>query len=261
MEKYELLNLLGQGTYGKVIKGKVKETGDFVAVKKIKNWENNKMIKKITLREIRILRILNHPNIVKLIEVIYEREKSYLVFEYVESTVMRCSKNLDIDEFKKIVYQLLMALNHCHEQNVIHRDVKPDNVLLSSKGVVKLCDFGFAKVFKANQKLTEYVSTRWYRAPELLEGGGNYSYPVDVWSVGCLCAELLTGKPLFPGNNDADMLTKITKFCGNLTENLNFEFKNHAHFKSFEVCINQQRSQDIHTNPQQTNSIPQLLTY
>jgi cyclin-dependent kinase-like len=166
---------------------------------------------------------------------------------------MKCNlclnEGLDIGEIKKIVYQLLLALCYCHGLNVIHRDVKPDNVLMSSRGVVKLCDFGFARVMKSTQKLTEYVSTRWYRAPELLANEGNYSYPVDVWSVGCLCAELLTGKPLFPGNNDTDMLARITRYCGNLTENLSNELKNFTHFQSLDVCVNQQRSQDIHTKP------------
>lgn len=211
------------------------------------------MIKKITLREIRILKILDHPNIIKLIDVVNEREKMYLIFEYMESTVMKCNlslnEGLDIGEVKKIVYQLLLALCYCHGQNVIHRDVKPDNVLVSNRGVVKLCDFGFARVMKSGQKLTEYVSTRWYRAPELLVGEGNYSYPVDVWSVGCLCAELLTGKPLFPGNNDKDMLGIITRCCGDLTENLANELKSNAYFQNHDVCVNQQRSQDIYTKP------------
>lgn len=197
--------------------------------------------------------MLKHPNIVNLLEVIQSEDKNYLIFEYVESTVLEKIQNspgqIDFIEIKKILYQLLLSLSYCHSINIIHRDIKPENLLLSTKGVLKLCDFGFARICKPNQKLTAYVSTRWYRAPELLVGGKNYYYPVDVWSVGCLFAELITGKPLFPGINDVDTLNKITKICGNLTENLTKEFNCNSYFQNFEVCFNQQRSQEMLKEP------------
>lgn len=194
--------------------------------------------------------MLKHPNIVTLLEVIHKNKNIYLVFEYIESTVLECIQRspggLTLLEAKKILYQLLLSLNYCHSLSIIHRDIKPENLLLSSKGELKLCDFGFARIVKPNQKLTEYVSTRWYRAPELLVGGKSYYYPVDVWAVGCLFAELLNGKPLFPGVNDADTLDKIAKVCGNLTETLVTEFCNNSYFQGLEVCFNQERFQEAH---------------
>ena len=230
-------------TYGKVVKAINKETGAYVAIKKFKDSEENPSIKKTALREIRILKMLKHTNIVHLIEVLYQLKKIYLVFEYVEYTVLEEIKRnpLGIDKIntKKIIYQLLLSVNYCHCLHIVHRDLKPENLLLSSTGVLKLCDFGFARLLKTSQQLTEYVSTRWYRAPELLVGGKNYGFPVDIWSIGCLLGELLTGKPLFPGMNDADTLAKIVKLCGNIPQALEEEFKSNGFLAGLEVLINQ----------------------
>ena len=225
-----------------MVKAVNKDTGACVAIKKFKDVEENPCQKRTALREIRILKMLKHPNIVMLLEVIYQHKRLFLVFEFVEFTVLetiqRNPHGVDAYEAESIIYQLLLSLNYCHGLEVIHRDLKPENLLMSSRGVLKLCDFGFARSLKSNQKLTEYVSTRWYRAPELLVGGKNYGFSVDVWSVGCLLAELLMGKPLFPGENDADTLAKIVKICGNLTESLANEFNSNSYLSSFEVLIN-----------------------
>ena len=186
--------------------------------------------------------MLKHTNIVNLIEVLYKQKRIYLVFEYVEFTVLEEIKRnplgMEIVKTKKVIYQLLQSLSYCHFLSIIHRDIKPENLLLSSTGVLKLCDFGFARLLKPGQQLTEYVSTRWYRAPELLVGGKNYNFSVDIWSVGCLLGELLTGKPLFPGNNDADTLAKIVKLCGNIPQELEEEFVSNSYLTGFEVLIN-----------------------
>ena len=225
-----------------MVKAVNKETGVCVAIKKFKDAEEDPSQKRTALREIRILKMLKHPNIVTLLEVIYQHKRLYLVFEFVEFTVLetiqRNPHGADAYEAKSIIFQLLLSLNYCHGLEVIHRDLKPENLLMSSRGVLKLCDFGFARSLKPNQKLTEYVSTRWYRAPELLVGGKNYGFAVDVWSVGCLLAELLNGKPLFPGENDVDTLAKVVKICGNLTENLVSEFNSNSYLDGFEVLIN-----------------------
>ena len=117
---------------------------------------------------------------------------------------------------------------------IIHRDVKPDNMLISFSGKLKLCDFGFAKIVNKSEFLTEYVSTRWYRAPELLVRS-KYGFSVDIWAVGCVMVEMLTGKPLFPGNSDYDTLCKIVKICGNLPKSLLMAFHKDQHFFGLEV--------------------------
>lgn len=230
-------------TYGKVVKAVNRENGAVVAIKKFKDTEENQSVKKTALREIRILKKLKHANIVNLLEVVWQHKLLYLVFEFVEFTVLE-----EIQKYpygtssynaKKIAYQLLQALNYCHSLEIVHRDIKPENLLLSGQGILKLCDFGFARTLKPNQKLTEYVSTRWYRAPELLVGGKSYDFSVDIWSVGCLLAELLFGKPLFPGANDADTLDKIVKLCGNLPEILSNEFRANTYMTGLEVLVNQ----------------------
>ena len=191
-----------------------------VAVKKFKEKDTNPQVKKTALREIRMLKTLKHQNIVSLLEIFRRKAKLYLVFDFVEHTVLeeleRKSGGLDSLQVKKIMYQLLIALRHCHSNNVVHRDIKPENLLVTSQGVLKLCDFGFARSLNSQSGCyTDYVSTRWYRAPELLVGDTRYGKQVDIWSCGCLLAELLTGIPLFPGESDIDTLQKIMKLCGN----------------------------------------------
>ncbi|XP_067671189.1 cyclin-dependent kinase-like 2 isoform X2 [Haliotis asinina] len=157
MEKYENLGLVGEGSYGMVLKCRHKESGQLVAIKKFLESEDDKMVKKIALREVRMLKI-------------------------------------------------------------IHRDIKPENILVSKSGVVKLCDFGFARTLaQPGETYTDYVATRWYRAPELLVGDTKYGRAVDIWAIGCLLAEMLTGEPLFPGDSDIDQLYHIVKCFGNLT--------------------------------------------
>lgn len=224
-----------------MVKAVNKETGQMVAIKKFKDSEDNQTVKKTALREIRVLKMMKHQNIVNLIEVYHKNKRIYLVFEFVDSTVLqeidKRPGGLDLQMAKKLLFQILLALNHCHSQGVIHRDIKPENLLVSNKGVLKLCDFGFARMFKPGLKLTEYVSTRWYRAPELLVGGKDYKLPVDVWSVGCVLYEMITGQPLFPGVNDADTLFKIIKSRGALTDSLLEELKSNPDFSGLKVCV------------------------
>ena len=176
------------------------------------------------MREIRILKELKHPNIVNLIEVFRWKGKIYLVFEYVPHTLLEELENnpdgLSEDEIKGYMWQLLHGLNFVHQHNVIHRDIKPENLLISKNGALKICDFGFARFLEGpNSLYTDYVSTRWYRAPELLVGDANYSQGIDIWAIGCLFAELITGKPIFPGSTDFNTLELIMKTIeGNLTE-------------------------------------------
>ncbi|XP_077285650.1 cyclin-dependent kinase-like 1 [Arctopsyche grandis] len=220
MERYEKISKLGEGSYGLVYKCKNRDTGEIVAIKKFVENEDDPLIRKIALREIRMLKNLKHPNLVNLIEVFRRKRKLHLVFEFCDHTVLHelekypqgCPELLT----KQITWQTLQGVAYCHQHNCIHRDVKPENILLTAQGVVKLCDFGFARMISPGENYTDYVATRWYRAPELLVGDTMYSTPVDVWAIGCVFAELISGEALWPGKSDMDQLYLIRRTLGDL---------------------------------------------
>ncbi|NXE97871.1 CDKL2 protein, partial [Menura novaehollandiae] len=221
MDKYQVLGLVGEGSYGVVTKCRNRENGQIVAVKKFLESEEDAAVRKIALREIKLLKQLRHENLVNLLEVCKRKKRWYLVFEFVDHTVLddlEASPNgLDYDRVRKYLFQIMRGIAFCHSHNIIHRDIKPENILVSQSGVVKLCDFGFARPLAASGEVyTDYVATRWYRAPELLVGDSKYGKPVDVWAVGSLITEMLTGEPLFPGDSDIDQLFHITSCLGNL---------------------------------------------
>uniref|UniRef100_T1E1S1 cyclin-dependent kinase n=1 Tax=Cupiennius salei TaxID=6928 RepID=T1E1S1_CUPSA len=220
MEKYEKLAKIGEGSYGVVFKCRNRENGQIVAVKKYVETEDDPLIKKIALREIRMLKQLKHPNLVNLIEVFRRKRKLHLVFEYCEHTVLdileKHPKGVPDTLTKRIIWQTLQSVNFCHEHNCIHRDVKPENILITKDGIVKLCDFGFARTLSPGDNYTDYVATRWYRAPELLVGETQYGPAVDVWAIGCVTAELMRGEALWPGKSDVDQLYLIRKTLGDL---------------------------------------------
>ncbi|XP_071282162.1 cyclin-dependent kinase-like 1 isoform X3 [Agelaius tricolor] len=221
MERYEKLGKVGEGSYGVVFKCRNKDTGQIVAIKKFLESEEDPVIRKIALREIRMLKHLKHPNLVKLLEVFRRKRRLHLVLEYCEHTVLQ---ELDrhprgVPEYlvKSITWQTLQAVNFCHKHNCIHRDVKPENILITKHSVIKLCDFGFARILTGpSDYYTDYVATRWYRSPELLVGDTQYGPPVDVWAIGCVFAELLSGMPLWPGKSDVDQLYLIRRTLGDL---------------------------------------------
>jgi cyclin-dependent kinase-like len=216
-----------------VLKCRHKVTGQIVAIKKFKESDDDEQVKKTALREIKILKQLKHENIVSLLEVFRMKGKLYLVFEFVEKTILeeieRHPDGLEPLTLKKLMWQLVRAINFCHQHNIIHRDIKPENLLVSRNGVLKLCDFGFARpLASAGAKYTEYVSTRWYRAPELLVGDVSYGKAVDVWSIGCMFAEIATGLPLFPGDSDIDQLYHIIRCLGRITSRQQELFRKNA---------------------------------
>uniref|UniRef100_A0A8D0L2P1 cyclin-dependent kinase n=1 Tax=Sphenodon punctatus TaxID=8508 RepID=A0A8D0L2P1_SPHPU len=199
MEKYEKIGKIGEGSYGVVFKCRNKDTGQIVAIKKFLESEDDPVIKKIALREIRMLKQLKHPNLVNLLEVFRRKRKLHLVFEYCDHTILSTDSNIYVSV------------------QCIHRDVKPENILITKHSVIKLCDFGFARILTGPcDYYTDYVATRWYRSPELLVGDTQYGSPVDVWAIGCVFAELLSGIPLWPGKSDVDQLYLIRKTLGDL---------------------------------------------
>ncbi|KAH9495461.1 Cyclin-dependent kinase-like 2 [Bulinus truncatus] len=221
MEKYENLGLVGEGSYGMVLKCREKDTGKLVAIKKFLESEDDKVVQKIALREIKMLKQLHHDNLVNLIETFRKRKRLYLVFEFVDHTILdeleKCPNGLDENTCRRILWQVLRGVEFCHAHNIIHRDIKPENLLISKSGIVKICDFGFARTLaQPGEAYTDYVATRWYRAPELLVGDTKYGRAVDIWAIGCLLSEMLTGEPLFPGDSDIDQLYHIIRCFGNL---------------------------------------------
>ncbi|XP_054109247.2 cyclin-dependent kinase-like 2 isoform X1 [Callithrix jacchus] len=179
MEKYENLGLVGEGSYGMVMKCRNKDTGRIVAIKKFLESDDDKMVKKIAMREIKLLKQLRHENLVNLLEVYKKKKRWYLIFEFVDHTILDdlelFPNGLDYQVVQKYLFQIINGIGFCHSHNIIHRDIKPENILVSQSGIVKLCDFGFARTLEApGEAYTDYVATRWYRAPELLVGDVKY---------------------------------------------------------------------------------------
>lgn len=217
------MHLVGEGAYGIVLKCRDKETGTEVAIKKFKESEDDELVRKTIHREVDVLKMLNHPNIVNLMEAFRRGGKLYLVFEYVEKTVLEILEEhpygVKPDLVCRYMFQLCCAIRECHRHNVIHRDIKPENLLVNPDHTLKLCDFGFARVvdMKDPRHLTDYVATRWYRAPELLVGSTTYGPGVDMWAIGCIMGELIDGQPLFAGESEIDQLYIIQKIMGALS--------------------------------------------
>jgi len=223
MNKYEVLGIVGEGAYGVVLKCRNKETAEIVAIKKFKESDDDEILRKTTLREVKILRMLRHNNIVSLKEAFKRKAKLYLVFEYVEKNLLEVLEEepsgLDPEVVRIYIFQLVQAIHWCHSNSVIHRDIKPENLLINVRSkTLKLCDFGFARVIsKSSDELTDYVATRWYRAPELLLGSTNYTFGVDMWAIGCIMGEISDGQPIFPGDSEIDQLYIIQRVMGPLT--------------------------------------------
>ncbi|KAK4393146.1 protein IMPAIRED IN BABA-INDUCED STERILITY 1 [Sesamum angolense] len=221
-DAFERLEKIGQGTYSTVYRARELKTGKMVAVKKVRfdNFQPESV--RFMAREILILRKLDHPNIMKLEGIITSRLSCsiYLVFEYMEHDLAGLLSCPDIkftdSQIKCYMQQLLSAVEHCHSRGIMHRDIKSSNILVNNEGILKIADFGLANFMrpKNKQPLTSRVVTLWYRPPELLLGSTNYAESVDLWSIGCVFAELFIGRPLLKARTEVEQLHKIFKLCG-----------------------------------------------
>ncbi|MBA0768630.1 hypothetical protein Gotri_017420 [Gossypium trilobum] len=215
-----LIDVIGQGTYSNVYKARDLLTGKIVALKKVRFDNLDPQSVKFMAREILVLRKLNHPNVIKLEGLVTSRMSSslYLVFDYMEHDLagLTASPGVKFTEpqVKCFMKQLLSGLGHCHKQGVLHRDIKCSNLLINNEGILKIADFGLATFYEQKQPLTNRVITLWYRPPELLLGTTYYGVGVDLWSAGCILAELFYGKPIVPARTEVEQLHKIFKLCG-----------------------------------------------
>ncbi|XP_062095234.1 probable serine/threonine-protein kinase At1g09600 [Humulus lupulus] len=225
-ESFEKLEKIGQGTYSSVYKARDLETNKLVALKKVRFATMDPESVRFMAREILILRRLDHPNIMKLEGLITSRVSGslYLVFEYMEHDLAGLASRPGVKfteaQIKCYMRQLLQGLEHCHSQGVLHRDIKGSNLLIDNYGNLKIGDFGLANFYGVHQRqpLTSRVVTLWYRPPELLLGSTDYGVAVDLWSAGCIVAELFAGKPIMPGRTEVEQLHKIFKLCGSPSE-------------------------------------------
>ncbi|KAK4779354.1 hypothetical protein SAY86_006882 [Trapa natans] len=235
MDAFEKLEKVGEGTYGKVYRAREKATGRIVALKKTRLHEDEEGVPPTTLREISILRMLSRdPHVVRLLDVKQGQNKEgktvlYLVFEYMETDLKKFIRNfrstgedIPVRIVKSLMFQLCKGVAFCHGHGIMHRDLKPHNLLLDRKSMtLKIADLGLARAFTLPiKKYTHEILTLWYRAPEVLLGATHYSTGVDMWSVGCIFAELINKQALFQGDSELQQLLHIFRLLGTPNEKM-----------------------------------------
>lgn len=217
---------IGRGAYGVVCSALNSETNEQVALKKISNAFDNLIDARRTLREIKLLRHMQHENVISIKDIMLPPQREafddvYIALELMDTDlhqIIRSNQALSEQHCQYFLYQILRGLKYIHSANVLHRDLKPSNLLLSANCDLKIADFGLARTTSETDFMTEYVVTRWYRAPELLLNSPDYTAAIDVWSVGCIFMELMNRKPLFPGKDHVHQLRLITELTGTPTD-------------------------------------------
>ncbi|TRM66583.1 kinase-like domain-containing protein [Schizophyllum amplum] len=229
MERYTKIEKVGEGTYGVVYKARDTGTNQIVALKKIRLEAEDEGVPSTAIREISLLKELKCEFIVRLFDIVHADSKLYLVFEFLDVDLKRYMENLNHAKtpitpelVKKFTHQLSAGLLYCHSHRILHRDLKPQNLLIDASDNLKLADFGLARAFGIPMRTyTHEVVTLWYRAPEVLLGSRHYSTGIDMWSVGCIFAEMaMQGAPLFPGDSEIDQIFKIFRILGTPNEDL-----------------------------------------
>ncbi|KAJ3015559.1 Cyclin-dependent kinase 2, partial [Thoreauomyces humboldtii] len=227
IEKYDKMEKVGEGTYGVVYKARNRETGEIVALKKVKLETEDEGVPSTAIREISLLKELEHPNCVRLFDIVHTDLKLYLIFEFLDLDLKKYMDSADVQAqhglsqplIKSYMYQLIKGIMYCHSRRILHRDLKPQNLLIDQQGVLKIADFGLARAFGVPLRAyTHEVVTLWYRAPEILLGVKTYSTAIDMWSIGCIFAEMAMRHPLFPGDSEIDELFRIFRTLGTPNE-------------------------------------------
>ncbi|KXZ47334.1 hypothetical protein GPECTOR_36g59 [Gonium pectorale] len=269
MHKYRLVAKKGEGTFSEVLKAQCIKNGKYVAIKCMKNHFDS-LDQVNNLREIQALRRLSpHANIIKLLEVLYDQPtgRLALVFELMDMNIyelIRGRRHYVAEErIKNYMYQLMKAMDHMHRNGIFHRDIKPENILIMDD-CLKLADFGSCRGIYSKQPYTEYISTRWYRAPECLLTDGYYNYKMDMWGVGCVFFEIVSLFPLFPGTNELDQITKIHNILGTPPPELLAKMKKRSQHMDFNFPPKEGTGVPKlipHVNPECVDLIVKLLSY
>jgi len=268
---YTDTKVIGNGSFGVVYQAKLCDSGEMVAIKKVlqdKRFKN---------RELQIMRRLDHCNIVSLLYFFYtsgeKKDEIYLnlVLEYIPETVYKVARQyskqkqtIPVTFIKLYMYQLFRSLAYIHSHGICHRDIKPQNLLLDPEsGVLKLCDFGSAKHLVRGEPNVSYICSRYYRAPELIFGATDYTTNIDVWSAGCVFAELMLGQPIFPGDSGVDQLVEIIKVLGTPTrEQIKEMNPNYTEFKFPQIKAHPwPKVFRARTSPEAIDLVSRLLEY
>lgn len=273
IDDYERLEKIGEGTYGVVYKARAKTTGEIVALKKIRLDGDCDGVPSTAIREISFLKELDNFNIVKLHGVLHSNgdRKLHLVFEYLDQDLKKYIDSFNGNQIpqwiiKSYLYQLLLGVAFCHEKRILHRDLKPQNLLINDQGALKLADFGLARAIGIPVRtFTHEVVTLWYRAPEILLGCQHYSMTVDVWSIGCILAEMVTCRSLFQGDSEIDQLFRIFRTLGTPDEEI---WPGVSQFPDYKTSFPKWQVQDIasvisqhHLEVEGMNLLRRMLIY
>lgn len=240
-KSYTFNNKIGEGTFGSVYK--YESNSNIYAIKKLHIPNDNNGIPLTTIREIKILKNINNHNILKLIDVFFYKEINMeptlcLVFPFYDGDLCNYlnNKKLKSKEIKKIMFQIIEGLKYLHNNKIIHRDLKTANILLDKNMDIKICDFGLSRTYDIEQtSYTPGVVTLWYRAPELLLGNEEYDEKIDMWSAGCILAEMLIGMPIFKASTEVMMLEKIIGMCGTINEDTIPGCSTFSHFDKYKL--------------------------